>query len=116
MRGKRVAVRWVSGFDFERKRGANMAGMRTKKSKGGGKTFTFSGGLSDAIEAAERELREKENSQKRVFLKWQRDNAVKAYENYEKRIDDLQDFIPLAKEELKKRQEAVKAKEENENE
>lgn len=93
-----------------------MAGMRTKKSKGGGKTFTFSGELSDAIEAAERELREKENSQKRVFLKWQRDNAVKAYENYEKRIDDLQDFIPLAKEELKKRQEAVKAKEENENE
>ena len=61
-------------------------------------------------------MREKENSQKRVFLKWQRDNAVKAYENYEKRIDDLQDFIPLAKEELKKRQEAVKAKEENENE
>lgn len=93
-----------------------MAGMRTKKSKGGGTTFVFTGGLSDAVKAAERELREKENSQKRVFLKWQRDNAVKAYENYEKRIDDLRDFIPLAKEELEKRQEAVKAKEENENE
>lgn len=93
-----------------------MAGMRTKKSKDGRTTFTFSGGLSDAIETAERELREKENSQKRVFLKWQRDNAVKAYENYEKRIDDLQNFIPLAKEELEKRQEAAKAKEENENE
>ena len=93
-----------------------MAGIKAKKSKGGGTTFTFSGELSDAIETAERELREKENSQKRVFLKWQRDNAVKAYENYEKRIDDLRDFIPLAKKELKKRQEAAKVKEENENE
>lgn len=90
-----------------------MAGMRTKKSKSGGTTFTFSGELSDAIKTAEKELYEKTTSNKRIFLKWQRDNAVKAYENYEKRIKDLRDFIPLAKEELKKRQEAAEQKEEN---
>lgn len=83
-----------------------MAGMRAKKSKGG-TTFTFSGGLKDTLKAAEKELSEKTSSQKREFLKWQRDNAIKAYENYEKRIRDLRDFIPLAKEELKKREEAA---------
>lgn len=92
-----------------------MTGMRTKKTKNG-KTFTFSGDLKDAIVAAEKELSEKTNSQKRVFLKWQRDNAVKAHENYEKRIADLKDFIPLAKEELKKREEAAGKKEANGNE
>lgn len=90
-----------------------MAGMRAKKSKNGGTTFTFSGELSDAIETAEKELYEKTTSNKRIFLKWQRDNAVKAYENYEKRIKDLRNFIPLAKEELKKQQEAAGQKEEN---
>lgn len=92
-----------------------MAGMRAKKTKNG-TTFTFSGDLKDAIITAEKELSEKTNSQRRVFLKWQRDNAVKAYENYEKRIADLKGFIPLAKEELKKREEAAGKKEANGNE
>lgn len=96
----------------ERNGGIEVAGMRAKKTKNG-TTFTFSGELSDAILKAEQELKEKENSQKREFLKWQRDNAVKTHENYEKRIKDLRDFIRLAKEELKKRQEAAGQKEGN---
>lgn len=92
-----------------------MAGMRAKKTKNG-TTFTYSGDLKDAIVAAERELSEKANSQKRVFLKWQRDDAVKAQENYEKRIADLKDFIRLAKEELKKSEDAAGKKEANGNE
>ena len=83
-----------------------MAGMRAVHKKNG-TTFKFSGALKDAIDKAEKELNEKTESQQRVFLKWQRDNAVKAYENYEKRIKDLRDFIELGKKELKKRQEAA---------
>lgn len=83
-----------------------MAGMRTKRTKGK-ITYTISGDLRECVEKAEKELKEKQESQERTFLKWQRDKAVKALETYEKRIADLKDFIPLAKEELKKREEAA---------
>ncbi len=36
------------------------------------------------------------------FLKWQYDNARKAFEKYNRRLEDLKDFIKLAKEELAK--------------
>lgn len=82
-----------------------MAGMRAKHQKGGKVTYTFTGDLAECIEKAEKELHEKRGSQQRVFLKWQRDNAVKAYETYERRIEDLKDFVELGKKELKERQE-----------
>lgn len=81
-----------------------MAGMRAVHKKDG-TTYKFTGDLKESIEKAEKELQEKRGSQQRVFLQWQRDNAVKAYESYERRIVDLQDFVKLGKEELKKRQE-----------
>lgn len=42
-----------------------------------------------------------------AFLKWQYDNARKAFEKYNRRLEDLKDFIKLAKEELAKREEAA---------
>lgn len=42
-----------------------------------------------------------------LFLKWQYDNARKAFEKYNRRLEDLKDFIKLAKEELAKREEAA---------
>jgi hypothetical protein len=70
------------------------------KCKGGVATFTYTGGLEKAVQQAKKELSEKESSQKRGFLKWQRDNAVKAFDTYEKRIRDLNEFIELARERL----------------
>lgn len=81
-----------------------MAGMRAVHKKTG-TTFKFTGDIKECIERVEKELKEKQESQERVFLKWQRDKAVKAWESYEKRISDLKDFIPLAKNELRKREE-----------
>lgn len=83
-----------------------MAGVRAKKTKNG-ITYTFSGELKECLEKARKELQEKTASQERVFLRWQKDKALKAYENYEKRIKELRDFIPLAEKELKKREEAA---------
>ena len=56
---------------------------------------------------AEKELKEKEGTTQWLFLKWQYDNARKAFEKYNRRLEDLKDFIKLAKEELAKREEAA---------
>ena len=57
--------------------------------------------------ASEKELKEKEGTTQWLFLKWQYDNARKAFEKYNRRLEDLKDFIKLAKEELAKREEAA---------
>ena len=57
--------------------------------------------------ASEKELKEKEGTTQWLFLKWQYDNARKAFEKYNRRLKDLKDFIKLAKEELAKREEAA---------
>jgi predicted RNase H-like nuclease len=79
-----------------------MAGMRAKRT-GTKVTYTFSGDLQEVLKKAKKELKEKGESQERVFLQWQKDKAVKACDNYERRIADLQDFIPLAVKELRER-------------
>ena len=42
-----------------------------------------------------------------AFLKWQYDNARKALDSYNRRVEDLKDFIRLGKEELEKREQEV---------
>lgn len=54
-----------------------MAGMRAVHKKNG-TTFKFSGDLKEAIEKAEKELKEKEGTTQWLFLKWQYDNDYKA--------------------------------------
>lgn len=78
-----------------------MAGMRAVHKKNG-TTFKYSGDLKETIEKAEKELKEKEGTTQWLFLKWQYDNARKAFEKYNRRLEDLKDFIKLAKEELAK--------------
>lgn len=80
-----------------------MAGMRAKHQKSGNVTYTFSGDLAESIQKARKELRQKEESEERNFLKWQYEKAKKAYETYERRIDDLKGFIRLGTEELERR-------------
>lgn len=44
-----------------------------------------------------------------------KDNARKAFEKYNRRLEDLKDFIKLAKEELAKREEAAGHERDNTN-
>ena len=80
-----------------------MAGMRAVHKKNG-TTFKFSGDLKEAIEKAEKELKEKEGTTQWLFLKWQYDNAKKLknivgkldteeYDKEMKKIDDSPDDI-----------------------
>lgn len=78
-----------------------MAGMRAKHKKDK-VTYTYSGDLREAIEKAEKELREKEGTTQWLFLKWQYDNAKKALDAYNRRVKDLKGFIELGKKELEK--------------
>lgn len=55
-----------------------MAGMRAVHKKNG-TTFKYSGDLKETIEKAEKELKEKEGTTQWLFLKWQYDNARKAF-------------------------------------
>ena len=73
-----------------------MAGMRAVHKKNG-TTFKYSGDLKETIEKAEKELKEKDGTTQWLFLKWQYDNARKAFEKYNRRLEDLKDFIKLAK-------------------
>lgn len=70
---------------------------RTKKTT----KFCFSGSLENEIKKAKVEYEKKKDAQERVFLSWQFQKAKKAYETYERRLKDLNDFIRLAEEELK---------------
>lgn len=80
----------------------------TAKHKNGRTSFTYRGDLQECIDKAEKELETKQGSQERVFLMWQYERAKKALDTYNRRIEDLKDFIPLAKEELeRKKQEAA---------
>ena len=79
-----------------------MAGMRAVHKKSG-TTFKFTGDLKEAIEKAEKELKEKEGTTQWLFLKCQYDNAKKALDSYNRRVKDLKDFIRLGNEELEKR-------------
>lgn len=72
------------------------------------KVFSYKGDLEKAMKQAEKELREKKNSQKRVFLEWQYKKAQKERDAYEQRIEDLKDFIELAKEKLEEKNETDK--------
>lgn len=84
-------------------------GMTVKHDKKANrKVFTYKGDLEKAMKQAEKELREKANSQKRVFLEWQYKKTQKERDAYEQRIEDLKDFIELAKEKLEEKNEADK--------
>lgn len=78
-------------------------GMKAKRTKNR-VTYSFTGELQDALEAARKELDKKVQAQERVFLQWQFDKAKKARDTYEKRIEDLQGFIRLAEKELAKKE------------
>jgi hypothetical protein len=91
-----------------------VAGMRAVHKKNG-TTFKYSGDLKETIEKAEKELKEKEGTTQWLFLKWQYDNVRKAFEKYNRRLEDLKDFIKLAKEELAKREEAAGHERDNTN-
>jgi hypothetical protein len=82
-----------------------MAAGMTAKHRKGGVTYTISGGLAVAIEKSKKELEKKQDSQERMFLKWQYEKSKRAYETYEKRIKDLEEFIPFAEEKLKEKEE-----------
>lgn len=73
------------------------ARMTTKRTKDK-ITYKFTESLQAALANAKEELERKVNSQERVFLKWQHEKAKKAYEAYERRIEDLKGFIRLAEE------------------
>lgn len=81
-----------------------MAGMRATHKKNG-VTFKYSGDLQENIEKARKELEKKRGSQERVFLNWQKEKAVKAFNSYEQRIVDLESFVELGKKELKEGEE-----------
>lgn len=89
-----------------------MAGMRAVHKKNG-TTFKFTGDLKEAVEKAEKELKEKDGTTQWLFLKWQYDNAKKALDTYNRRLSDLRDFIRLGKEELEKRKQEAAGHEEN---
>ena len=76
-----------------------MAGM-TAKHKKIGVTFTYTGDLRECIAKSEKELKEKENSTEWLFLKWQYEKAKKAYDTFNRRVNDLKDFIELGKKKL----------------
>lgn len=83
-------------------------GFSVKHKKKGGtitRTFSYSGDLEKCIEDAKKELKNKEESQERVFLHWQAEKANAALDKYEGRIKDLTDFIRLAIQELVKERE-----------
>ena len=69
-------------------------------------TYNYDGNLEATLENSKKELEKKSESQERVFLLWQYQKAKKAYEAYERRINDLKGFIELAEKELKKRESA----------
>lgn len=81
------------------------------KTSRGKRTFTYTGDLRAAIEQARKELDGKRDSQERVFLLWQYEQAKKAHEKYEERIKNLEDFIYLAEKEIKKQEEGGKENE-----
>ena len=89
-----------------------MAGMRAVHKKSG-TTFKFTGDLKEAVEKAEKELKEKDGTTQWLFLKWQYDNAKKALDSYNRRLSDLRDFIRLGKEELENRKQDAAGHEEN---
>lgn len=73
-----------------------MAGMRAVHKKNG-TTFKYSGDLKETIEKAEKELKEKDGTTQWLFLKWQYDNARKAFEKYNRRLEDMR-VIPESRE------------------
>lgn len=91
-----------------------MAGMRVSRKKDK-ITYSYTGDLKECIEKAEKELSEKNGSTQWLFLKWQYDNAKKAFDNYNRRISDLDGFIKLGKETLKEQEEQENAEKESEN-
>lgn len=88
------------------------ARMTTKRTKNK-ITYQFTGSLEAAERNAKEELKQKSESQERVFLKWQYDKAKKAYEAYERRIADLKGFINLVEERQKEAEVAENADNDN---
>lgn len=80
-----------------------MEGMTAKHQKSGKVIYSISGDLEECIKKARKELRQKEDSEERTFLRWQYEKAKKAHESYERRIEDLKGFIKLGTEEIEKR-------------
>lgn len=64
--------------------------------------YTYWGDLKIVIEKAKKELKDKKESNKRIYLLWNYEKAKKEHEKWEKRIIDLEEFIELAENELRK--------------
>lgn len=64
--------------------------------------MTYTGDLQEAIQKAQKELRQKENDQKRAYLLWHYEQARKELTSWDARIDDLKAFIRCATEQLEK--------------
>ncbi len=78
-------------------------GMRVKRTKDR-VLYSYTGELQDSLDCARKELDKKLKSQDLDFLRWQLEKAKKAYDAYERRIFDLQEFIRLAEKELMKKE------------
>lgn len=74
--------------------------MRVQRDKKGGLTFIYKGDLLDSVLKCERELHKMRQSEQRMHLRWAYEKAKKEHENYERRINELERFIVLAREEL----------------
>ena len=70
----------------------------------GGTVYVYRGDLRKEIEKCKNELDKKLTAPERQFLKWQKDRAVAAYEAYEERIAALKDFIRIAENDLRNRE------------
>lgn len=79
--------------------------MRRVNNKDGSITFRYTGDLQKELDKAKSELEAKQESGKQKFLEWQYEKAKKELEAFNRRVNDLQDFIRLAEKEVQKRAE-----------
>lgn len=77
--------------------------MRATRSKGA-VTYHFRGDLKTEISKCEKELEKLRNSSERSFIVWQYDKAKKERDSYERRIDDLENFIRLARQKIENKE------------
>lgn len=77
--------------------------MRAVHSKGT-VTYQFRGDLKTEISKCEKELEKLQNSSERAFIIWQYDKAKKERDSYERRINDLKNFIRLARQKIENKE------------
>ena len=77
--------------------------MRRVNNKDGSITFRYTGDLQKEIDKAKSELEAKRESGKQKFLEWQYEKAKKELETFNRRMNDLQDFIRLAENKIQEK-------------